>query len=176
MRKLLLIVFVFTFSLAQAQDLAPLRSMTKMEAASFADSITAESRKELMLWDVHEGKRLLTFEFIEASTDTVALNKVIKSGHHIDVEFYEIDFEIFYEGRDIPLEIEGEKKYRFHQARLKFLDLFPVWKKYFNNEATIEEVRNDYDMKQARYKTKNVDWLYKLEGNNTLYWTINRFY
>lgn len=169
MKKLLLIACMFLYGLGQAQDLAPLRSMTKMEAASFADSLVANSREKLMLWNVQEGKRLLTYEFIEASTDTIALNEVIKKGHHINVEFYEIDFEIFYEGQDKTLEIEGEKKYRFHQARLKFLDLFPVWKKYFDNSATIAGVRSY----ENTVKGNGGYWLYGIEPTGKEpYWII----
>jgi len=174
MKKLLLLIAIFSFINSTAQDLAHLRSMNKIEASEFANNIVADAREELMLWDVHEGKRLLTFEFIEASTDTVALNKVIKSGHHIDVEFYEVDFEVFLEGQDKTLEIEGEKKYIFYQARLKFLDMFPVWKRYFDNTATVVGVLEE-DKDTA--KTKNGHWLYNFETTGEEpYWMIRKFY
>lgn len=173
MKRLLLIITIFTFGLSQAQDLAPLRSMTKAEASSFAANLTNASREELMLWDVQENQDRLTFEFIEASTDTVALNEVIKSGRHIDVEFYEIDFEVFHEGQDKTLEIEGEKKYRFHQARLKFLDLLPVWKKYFDSTATLSGVREEFENDA---KGNNGYWHYKLEATGKEpYWLIKKF-
>lgn len=174
MKKLLLLISIFYFCTSQAQDLSHLRSMSKPEAVAFADSIIVDVREKLMLWDVQEGSRLLTFEFIETSTDTVALNKVLKSGHHIDVEFYEINFEVFYEGQDKTLEIEGEKKYRFYQARLKFLDMFPVWKKYFDASATITGVREEF-----KYTAKGNDgyWNYKFESTSKEpYWLIRKFH
>jgi len=174
MKKLLLLIAIFSFINSTAQDLAHLRSMNKTEASEFAYNIVTDVREELMLWDVQETNDLLTFEFIEASTDTVALNKVIKSGHHIDVQFYEIDFEVFYEGQDKTLEIEGEKKYRFYQARLKFLDMFPVWKKYFDNTATITGVREEF-----KYTAKGNDgyWNYKFKSTaKEPYWLISKFY
>jgi len=174
MKKLLLLISIFYFCTSQAQDLSHLRSMSKPEAAAFTDSIIVDVREKLMLWDVQENSRLLTYEFIEASTDTVALNKVIKSGHHIDVEFYEIDFEVFYEGQDKTLEIAGEKKYRFHQARLKFLDMFPVWKKQFDNDATIVGVREE---NKNDAKGNNGYWLYKFEATGKEpFWQVRIFY
>ncbi len=170
MKKLLLLIAIFSFINSTAQDLAHLRSMNKTEASEFAYNIVKDVREELMLWDVQENKDLLTFEFIEASTDTVALNKVIKSGHHIDVQFYEIDFEVFYEGQNKTLEIEGEKKYRFYQARLKFLDMFPVWKKYFDDSATVVGVLEDH---KNTAKANKGYWLYGFEATGKApFWQI----
>src|SRR5690554_2404155 len=177
MKKLLLLLaLVLNCTFIYSQDFTRFRSMTKEEAKDFATEITDSVRESLMLWKEKENDRKITFIYIPTATDTVAMNKTMKKGTHLDVVFSYIDFEIIYEGKNLDLEIAGTKKYRFFQATFKLIDLLPIWQRYFNPSATLTEISTNYKMKEARYRENGVDWLYKFNPSGSPYWTLRRFY
>lgn len=110
MKKLLLLSFIFSFLFAKAQY-KPLYNISKDSARLMADQMIASGTSKFPLLQNWESK---------ANNAVVFLYKVNKdSEKEIQIIFYVFD------GR-----------YYFTHMTGEFEDLFPVWKQYFQPDAT----------------------------------------
>ncbi|RWX00933.1 hypothetical protein [Flavobacterium cerinum] len=175
MKKLLLTALLFT-TLLQAQDKAFIDGLSKMDfdqAKSFANEIVASSRtKWVPLYDKENDKSAAIW-FVDASLSPERIDK-IKSGKSVceTGECLKVAFTAFYEGENKNLEVKGTKKYKFNSVVMKYLDIFPVWQKYFQPTADVSSLPDNYKLQD--YKQGNT--LYKFKQENTPYWSLTKFY
>jgi hypothetical protein len=175
MKKLLLITLFIT-SFTYAQDIAFIDGLDKMDfdqAKSFANEIAASSRsKWIPLYDKENDKSIAIW-YVDASLNPEQINK-IKTGKSLceTGECLKVSFITFYEGENKNLEIRGTKKYKFNTVVMKYLDIFPIWQKYFQPSADVNTLPNVY--KLQNYKQGNL--LYKFKEENTPYWSLTKFY
>lgn len=176
MRKILLVVLLLISISSFAQDIAKYRSMSKEEIVQFSNQIGDIIRNEWQFYKEKEFKDNVKLTYIPTGTSVEMLNKIKNVGlDSSGVDYFDVNYNIVYEGRDLDLEIKGVRKYQFLSVNLKFKDAFVVWQKYFNNEATIEDVRN-YKNHTRKIKKENIHWLYKFNKSESPYWTILKFY
>lgn len=178
MKNLLLSIFSLLTFVSYSQDLAKYRSMTEDEVLTLSNSIAQDIRDDWQMYlEQTKEKGLYLLWYIPKSTDSTMLKKIEKVGIATSgVDHFIVKYEMFYEGRDLDMEIEGTKKYNFSSLELKFIDAFKIWEKYFLNGATIENVKNYKDKRRKENGEGNSIWMYKFEKLKSPYWRIFKFY
>lgn len=76
-----------------------------------------------------------------------------------------ITFNTYFDGRNTDLEINGVKKWEIRTVYGKYLALFPIWKKYFQPEANIEEITKKgftYGKNRKNYFNKEDDQVWSI--------------
>ncbi|OBX17810.1 MULTISPECIES: hypothetical protein [Bizionia] len=176
MKKLLFVLLLlFAFSI-NAQDISRFRSMSYDEALGFSQTIANEIRQDWRLYKEDSEGKLIEFWYIPKDADEAILKKVKELGVTTSgIDFFIVNYEVFQEGEDLDMEIEGVKRYRFYDMTLKFLDAFPIWEKYFLNGATIENTRNNKDL-DRKLETDEYIWMYKFRPAKSPYWSIHKIY
>lgn len=64
-----------------------------------------------------------------------------------DGEFYNIIYQVFYEGENKALEIKGVPRFWLREFAAQFLDVFPFWKEYLNPKADMAALSEKGDDK-----------------------------
>lgn len=146
MKKIFYLLILMSISNVNAQNFEYLKKIQSLdfdEAKEITQYIISEMRKEYRIFDYKEIDSSLVFLVLDKDIDNETFKK--NSSKYDDNYFY-VAFQIFYEGENIPLEIEGKKKYFLSFVEYNYLDLFPYWKKYFNNDADLEGTINNFEM------------------------------
>lgn len=166
MKKITLLLFgLFALITAQAQDLSVLTCSTQEECIIIMDSLLKDAKRayEFVEFRNPGNENRYYFSFIEANpTDTDNPTKAIAV------------FAKYMRGANPALEIEGTPVYEINAIRGKFLDLFPIWKKYVDPEADaellVEKGRSHYD-----YTMPHLKYYFKQNDNNDKsIWIIQR--
>jgi negative regulator of replication initiation len=161
MKKLLLLSALLIASFVQAQDYAYLTSLNKIatdkEAIKIAEEIASLQTKKVRLLRSQEftEERQLLVRFVpEEMTNEQydALDQYEQS------DFLTVTFRIDYVGENKDLERQGVKTYKFKQLKGTYLQIFPVWKKYYHPEAEIEPTLTDSKIQKFVDFPKKIDF------------------
>lgn len=129
MKKLtLLLVCLCCVNMAWAQNLSFLQCKSQQECIAAADLLLKESKRVFEVDDtttLRKTKRF-TIDYVSRGTDQPIELRVV--------------FKIVEVGFSQALEIPGEDVFYFYGMTGKFLDVFPVWKRYFDPSAKIDEI------------------------------------
>lgn len=159
----------------QMKLLESYRKMSLQQATDFAVQIANNTRDKWDVLDVDDGSKSLSVVFVNDTTSSKRRKQFLDRKEFPEkYEVFSVTFKSFMEGENKNLEIEGVKKYSFNGVTLKFLDIFPTWKQFFNKEATQDNVMNDYDARKVSANKGN--WMYKFTPSNEPFWTIHKFY
>jgi hypothetical protein len=160
MKKLLLLVALLIGSFVQAQDYAFLTSLNKIatdkEAIKIAEEIASLQTKKVRLLRAQEfsEERQLLVRFVPQELTNEQYDAL---DQYAQAAFLTVTFRIDYVGENKDLEREGVKTYKLKQIKGTYLQIFPVWKKYYHPEAELEPMLTDYK------KQKFIDFPKKLD-------------
>lgn len=157
MKKLLLLTALLIAFLGQAQ-FAPgnLKELTQADANAFAREIAANAKTSL--------------EFLTAKENTKGDYYIVNFGS--GEKKLKVVFNVYLEGENKALEIQGIKTYRFREASGTYLDLFTSWKKIFRPDVDIEKTIDDINSQELINRADGIN--FKLKGQDS-YWTITNW-
>ena len=147
MKKLILLAILLIGFLAQAQDYAYMTMLNKIatdkEAIKIAEEIASLQTKKVRLLKAQEfmEERQLLIRFVPAEMTNEQYDAL---DQYEQTEFLTVTFRIDYVGENKDLEREGVKTYKFKQIKGTYLQIFPVWKKYYRPEVELEPTLTDY--------------------------------
>ena len=176
MKKIYLFLFFLITLVGNAQDFTTfqkLRNLSKDEAVDFANKISGNIRKHFVYGDSRETERALIVSLINIDADK---EKVLARPYDYPDDIVDVYFTKFHDGENKSLEIEGTTKYKFYKVKMKYLDLFPTWKEFFQPNADLEKTVDNFQMRDARIKENKLDWLYKFNELDKGIWEITMFY
>lgn len=128
MKKIILLLLgLFTITAAQAQDRAIFTRSTPEECITAIDTLLKDAKRVYEFVDFYNSGNRYYFDFAEADPadpDNPARVKAV---------FVKVD-----RGANPALEIKGTTVYEMDAIRGKFLDLFPIWKKYVDPHVNME--------------------------------------
>ncbi|MBT1702940.1 hypothetical protein [Chryseosolibacter indicus] len=152
------IVLICSFIVSQSQ-VVPVRTKSIEELYTVVDSIAAITKYKLAKIDTSYSQRdLIGFK----------LGKV-NSADTITVLFFKTK-----EGGNVSLERSGYLMYNFKELSGRYLDIFPIWKKYFNTSANLEVIANNGGDYARDYKPKEEGWYSRINFRKSYknYWVI----
>lgn len=162
MKKLLFITALLLSVITTAQDANFITSLNKTTTAAaqvLSDSIISLSATPYQLLKTTERGSNYRFIYIPSNiTKEQFLNQ-----RNYDNAFI-IDFAIL---EQVP----GIKTLKLSSVKANYTELFPAWKKYFNNAANKESTLTDY----SAQKLKTSDWYFTFSkgvGFDNNVWTI----
>ena len=71
--------------------------------------------------------------------------------------FITIDFSFYNAGEDINAQRPSVITYKLNEITANYLDLFPIWKKYFKSDANFEKTITDYNMQHLKDTDRKID-------------------
>lgn len=173
MKKLLLLLSLLLSFIIQAQDaklIQQLRSSDYEQAKEFANQVATGRTDWELIKEVNSDKAL-TFIYIEASLSKDK-KEAIKTGKLLinNLNTITVKFTVFYEGENKNLEQTGIRKYSFYYASGKYLDLFPLWQKVFNDKADLNLTPKEFKMQESRVDK----YFYKFRETKAPQWLIEK--
>ena len=153
MKKLLLITFLFTINLTQAQDGYSLSDETykeirtkvigldSLETKTFADNLASSAKTDFVFYKAKFNDNDLRYFYRRMDLTPEEQKKQEMLGC---VRCMVIYFHKYYEGSNEDLGIEGAPKFRFNLVIGSYLDLFPTWKREFLPSAIKEEALDNF--------------------------------
>lgn len=156
-------------SILSAQDIATYTFATSDEAKQFVSTMASTFTDEWKFQKLDESNSsiriYLTPKTLTAEEQKKADNFLMGSG----VKYLQFDFSKEMVGADEDFGIEGTELYQFTKTRLHIKDAFGVWKKYFNNAATMEKLKKERrDKVRDRTKGYTASFTSEVDG----YWII----
>jgi hypothetical protein len=151
MKKLLLLASLLTVSLVQAQNFTYLASLNNIQtdavALKIAQEIASLQPKSVRLLRSQEfsEERVLMVRFVPSELTNEQYDKL---DQYAQAEFLTVTFAIDYVGENKDLERQGVKTYRFKHLKGTYLQIFPVWKKYYHPEAELETILTNSKMQK----------------------------
>lgn len=164
MKKIILLLFgLFALSTAQAQDRTIFYCSSQEECITAVDSLLKNSKRTYEFVDFYDYKDRYYFNFKEANPTDPDNPMTLK-----------VAFVKYMEGANPALEIEGTPVYKMNTIRGKFLDLFPIWKKYVDPNADAELLTTTYKAKTSFSFTepKKQYFSFNYDNNDKSIWTI----
>jgi hypothetical protein len=161
MKNLLSIFALLVYSLSFGQDLDFITSINNTNistAKTLANDIVSQSTKEYQLLKTSEQSNRYRFIYIPGSIAP----EDFKQSMSYDKALI-IDFRI--------IRSEGKKTLKLARIKADYNDVFPTWKKYFNNEANVNNTLTDY--KSQRVSINNYRFQFRKEmGFKSNVWSI----
>lgn len=160
MKRTTLVLFSLLVCLfVQAQDYTNFNCSTEKESRTITDSLLKESKRQYKLVDSlkYQNNYILDYEY---KTETAPLK----------IRFA---FSVYKVGANPDLEIEGKIVYTLKSIYGKYLDIFPIWKKYINPEADMETLSKKFggDKKQIPIGDKTKVYTFRSDDNG--YWILS---
>lgn len=175
MKKLVLLTALLIGFLGQAQDLAYLTYLNKIatetEAIKIASDIAGLQTKKLRLLRVQEftDDYLLMIRFVPEEMTNEQYDKL---DQYAQSNFLTVTFRIDYIGENKELERKGVKTYKFKQIKGTYLQIFPVWKKYYRFDAELEPTLTNSKMQKFVDFPKKLDFY--IQDDNDLWILYNQ--
>lgn len=173
MKKLLLLTALLIGFLVKAQDFAYLSSLNKIatdkEAINIADDIAALQDKKLRLLRAQEfpENHVLMIRYVPVEMTNEQYDKLELGDQD---KFLTVTFNLDFEGANKDLERVGVKTYKFKKISGAYLQLFPIWKKYYKYEAQLEATLAD--AKLQKYVDAPNKLFFSIEQDNYDNWFI----
>ena len=86
--------------------------------------------------------------------------------------FLTVKFNYSNVGENKNLEIKGIKTYKFKEFTGKYLQLFPIWQKYFRQDADANNTMKDSKLQKLIDRSKNIN--YSFQEDNEGWILINQ--
>lgn len=175
MKKVLVLATLLIGILGSAQDYDYLASLNKIatntEAIKIAEDIAGLQTKKVRLLRVQEFKEeyVLMVRFVPEQMTNEQYDKL---DQYAQAEFLTVTFRIDYVGENKDLERQGVKTYKFKQLKGTYLQIFPVWKKYYHPEAELESALTNDKIKKFIDFPKKLDFY--IEDVNDLWILYNQ--
>jgi len=168
MKKLLLLTLILTFGIIQAQDGYNLSDETYKEikkkvnhldsisARMFADEIVKSVNTEYTFLKVlkYPKRKIYSYYYIPSSIYDSDYKEQMNYGCEA---CFVVHFNVFYDGSNEDLEIEGTQRFRFHFVGGSYLELFPTWKREFLPSAIKEEALDNFRYRDVVNRTLGVN-------------------
>ncbi|WP_165042553.1 hypothetical protein [Dysgonomonas sp. ZJ709] len=153
MKLKITIILFLSFCFLSAQSQIKFISSDKNDMRILADSIVSNAKRNYVFKsETNKGRYQYSLNYINIEDNNDQLS---------------VDINIRWVGESRDLEIEGTPEFRFDYVRGRYLDLFPFWKKFINNEDNLEELAK----KKATYILKNNQRYVFSSGND--FWTLS---
>lgn len=167
---ILLLITMFV----QAQDakyIKALDSLSNESAKEFSDQIISNSKTkfEFLRIDETTNQPENFHEVVYIPVDAADKEKKSKPFVKCD-ECIKVSFFVFKGGENKELEKTTTRALRFNEVTGKYLDLFPVWQKFFKPSADLKETVDDFKSQQLKIKDAKIDYrFYKRDNENNWY-------
>jgi hypothetical protein len=161
MKKLLLLASLLIVSLVHAQDFNYLASLnnipTDTEALKIAQNIASAQTKSVRLLNAKEftEDHVYAVRFVPTEMTNEQYDKL---DQYAQSKFLTVIFSINYIGENENLEQKGVKTYKFKQLKGTYLQIFPVWKKYYHPDADLESTLTNSKMQKFIDFPKKLDF------------------
>lgn len=159
---LILLCVAATIAVVKAQNIGYLSCYTSSECITVSDSLLSNSKRIYQLSDTLTSKRDGR-EYYRLS--------------YVDIEHkrkLQITFRAYIKGGNPDLEIAGRKIYTLYAINGAYLDIFPIWQKYIDPTANIDELTKKYDGARAEFRTDNdlIKYRFSKDNDDTGNWTL----
>lgn len=161
MKRTILTLFSLLICLfVQAQDWTYFNCSTEKESQTIADSLLKESKRQykFVISYKFQDKYILDYEHKTEKTP-------------LKIKFV---FRVSKVGANPDLEIEGKTVYTLRSIYGKYLELFPIWKKYINPEADMETLPKEPMGGNKQFQTgdKKHVYTFRSDDKDNGYWTF----
>jgi len=157
----LLITFLFINSI-NAQDFKLIEELKfvkdKERVAQICNTIIASAATKYRLFTTKESFNagILRLRYVPAELSDADL-QAGKFTEEQRLMFITIDFSFYNAGEDVNAVRPEVITYKFNVITANYVDLFPIWKKFFKPEATFEETKTDVKLQHLKDRDKNID-------------------
>lgn len=146
MRKLLFTIALIGSLICNAQTdidivIQKINNLDSISARTFANEIAESSKTgyEFFKLKKREKYNQYIYYYIQKGLNQEEKEEQRQNGCDKCIN---VVFNVYYDGANKDLEIEGKQRLRFDYINGSFLDLFPTWKREFDPEATHESIMN----------------------------------
>ncbi len=168
MRKhLLLIVFALFCFQVKAQIYERITTTDEQAAKTLSETMLQNASREYGFVESYLGQnsRTLIIDFAETVDEGQPARKL------------RVTFQIYMVGANPAMEIEGTPLYQLNSIDGAYLDVFPIWKEYFNSEAEAEPLSQKTSGESKHFeKPDGSKAIYKFAPNKQVSgnWTLKR--
>lgn len=178
-KTLLLLLFISSISFAQVNGRKPtteyiykieksLLNLDTIQSKLLATNMAKLFRNDYRFFKLKITPKLNNYRYYFIPSNLTAQQKIhLKEFGTLD-EVLKIDFGYYMDGANEDLETPGVLKLKFKHVEGRFLDVFPIWEKYFLNGTTKARVL-DYDDRALRV---NKYWVDIRKIDNSKFWGI----
>ena len=131
---------------------------TKERAAQIGNEMIASTPTKYRLFTVKESQNagILRLRYIPAELSDPDMEK----GNFTEKQrstFITVDFSFYNASEDRNAERPATITYKLNQITANYLDLFPIWKKFFRFDANFEKTITDFKMQHLKESEKKID-------------------
>lgn len=169
MRKLIILIAFIVGSSVSAQDyniIGQLKSTDFDNSLKLADNMKSMAKNSYHLFKYHEFEQERILKIVYAP-EGVTDEQLKQSKDYSNCMV--IEFVVYFDGRNLDLDKQGEKKYKLSKVSGKYLDVFPIWKSWFVPSADVEKTLTNSDSRELLDYDKNIQFYIQKQANT---WTL----